>query len=324
MNPVVLGIIAFLVVIWGVGIGAVILTYRRQSAAETRLGELTKGGQVATIPAGEAGPRPGFLIEGINRALAGRSFAEGIARDLARADLKITVGEYLALHLILAVGLGFITAFLRQNMIAGVIVGIVALFLPRIYVGNQKRSRLNRFDSQLPDMLNLIVNGLRAGYSVTQALEAVSRELPPPISVEFRRVVQEMQLGLPPETALSNLTRRIPSKDLDFVVTAMNVQREVGGNLAEILDTISFTIRERIRIRGEIETLTAQGRMTGIVISLLPIGLGIFLYIINPDYMGEFFTLDSFWLCGYGALVLAGILIIVGWLAVMKIVDIEV
>jgi tight adherence protein B len=324
MTPVVFGIIAFLVVVWGLGIGALILTFRRQSAAEARLGELTQGGQVATIPAADSGPRPGFLIEGINRALAGRSFAEGIARDLARADLKITVGEYLALHLILALGLGFITAFLRQNIIAGVIVGAIGLFLPRIYVGSQQRSRLNRFDSQLPDMLNLIVNGLRAGYSVTQALEAVSRELPPPISVEFRRVVQEMQLGLPPDAALANLTRRIPSKDLDFVVTAMNVQREVGGNLAEILDTISFTIRERIRIRGEIETLTAQGRMTGIVISLLPVGLGILLYVLNPDYMGQFFIADSFWLCGYGALALAAVLIIVGWAAVMKIVDIEV
>ncbi|MGQ0604824.1 MAG: type II secretion system F family protein [Anaerolineales bacterium] len=323
MNPLVLGIIAFLVVIWGVGIGAVILTYRRQSAAETRLGELTQGVQVVTSPT-ETGPRPGLLMEGLNRALAGRSFAEGISRDLARADIKITVGEYLALHLILALGLGFITAFLRQNVIAGVLVGVIALFIPRIYVGNRKRSRLSRFDGQLPDMLNLVVNGLRAGYSVTQALEAVSRELPPPISVEFRRVVQEMQLGLPPDAALSNLTRRIPSKDLDFVVTAMNVQREVGGNLAEILDTISFTIRERIRIRGEIETLTAQGRMTGIVISLLPVGMGILLYVLNPDYMGQFFIADSFWLCGYGALALAAVLIIVGWAAVMKIVDIEV
>ena len=109
--------------------------------------------------------------------------------------------------------------------------------------------RLTRFNDQLSDMLNLMVNGLRAGYSTLQAMEAVSKELPTPISDEFRRVVQEMQIGIPMDTALQNLLRRIPSDDLDFVVTAINVQREVGGNLSEILDTISFTIRERVKIK---------------------------------------------------------------------------
>ena len=322
MSGLVIGIIAFLVLLWAAGIGVTVFFLRRQTTAEERLVELTRGVQTVAAPkAAESGPRAGFLIEGINRAIAGRGFAENITRDLARADLKITVGEFLALHLILAVGAFVVLAFVRQDMVAGVIGALVSLFVPRWYVGNQKKSRLTRFDNQLADMLNLVVNGLRAGYSVNQAMESVSKELPPPISVEFKRVVQEMQIGLTMETALANLNRRIPSKDLDFVTTAMNIQREVGGNLAEILDTISFTIRERVRIKGEIETLTAQGMMTGTVISILPIGLGVLLYFLNPKYIGLFFSSG---ICGWVALAVAGLLIGIGYAIVRKIVDIEV
>src|SRR5690606_20311828 len=149
----------------------------------------------------------------------------------------------------------------------------------------QQRKRLQKFNDQLPDMLNLMVNGLRAGYSTMQALEAVSKELPSPINDEFKRVVQEMQIGISMETALDNLLRRIPSDDLDFVVTAVNVQREVGGNLSEILDNISFTIRERIRIKGEVRVLTAQVRTSGTVLSLIPFGLTLVLWFLNPEYL---------------------------------------
>ena len=135
----------------------------------------------------------------------------------------------------------------------------------------QQAKRLVKFNDQLADMLNLMVNGLRAGYSTMQAMEAVSKELPAPICDEFRRVVQEMQLGIPMETSLDNLLRRIPSDDLDLVITAINVQREVGGNLAEILDTISYTIRERVRIKGEIRVLTSQVMYSGRLLSMLPV-----------------------------------------------------
>jgi tight adherence protein B len=340
MTPIVIAIVGGIVLLWLIAIGAFVLLGRRQTVVEERLGEFTKVGQVAVAaPREEAvGPRVSPLGELFNRALEGRSFADGISRDLARADLKLNVGEYLALHVISAFGLTFVGWLLggRDFSLASIVfavgAGLFGLFVPRIYVGYQQRGRLTRFDNQLGDMLNLVVNGLRAGYSVMQALEAVSRELPPPISAEFRRVVQEMQLGLPMETALSNLTRRIPSKDLDFVVTAINVQREVGGNLAEILDTISYTIRERVRIKGEIATLTAQGMMTGYVISGLPIALGLFLYIVNRAYMGQFFMrvpgksllADTYFLCGIGMVITALLMIGIGFAIVMKIVNIEV
>jgi len=154
-------------------------------------------------------------------------------------------------------------------------------------------------------------------------MEAVSKELPPPICDEFRRVVQEMQLGVPMEATLENLMRRIPSEDLDLVITAINVQREVGGNLADILDTISYTIRERVRIKGEIRVLTAQVMYSGRFLAMLPIILTGILYFLNREYLMEFFKPESV-PCGYIALGLAGILIISGYFAMNKLADIEV
>jgi tight adherence protein B len=156
-----------------------------------------------------------------------------------------------------------------------------------------------------------------------QAMEAVSKELPPPISDEFHRVVQEMQLGVPMERALDNLLRRIPSDDLDLVITALNVQREVGGNLAEILDTITYTIRERVRIKGEIRVMTSQVMYSGRFLSLMPILVILILYLLNREYMTEFFKPENV-PCGYIALGLAGLLIISGYFAMNKLGDIEV
>ena len=156
-----------------------------------------------------------------------------------------------------------------------------------------------------------------------QAMEAVSKELPAPISDEFRRVVQEMQLGVSMEKALDHLIRRIPSEDLDLVITAINVQREVGGNLAEILDTISFTIRERVRIKGEIRVMVSQQMYSGKFLAILPIMVVGILYLLNRDYMMEFFKPDNA-PCGYIGLGLAGVLIVVGYFAMTKLAQIEV
>jgi tight adherence protein B len=305
-----------------------VLLDRRRTVVEERLGQITQSGQIIAAPAAEAaGPRSSTLSTLVNQALVGRGFGERIQRDLARADVKLNVAEYLALHIILALG-GFVIGYiLGHGLFLAVIFAIGAFFIPRIYVGQQQSARLRNFDGQLGDMLNLVVNGLRAGYSSMQALESVSRELPPPISVEFHRVVQEIQLGLPQEGALANLTRRVPSADLDFVVTAINVQREVGGNLAEILDNISYTIRERVRIRGEISTLTAQGQITAWVISLLPIGLALLLFVLNRSYMLNFFGPPFVFglpVCGLAMLVAALIMIGTGFAIVQKIVDIEI
>ena len=264
----------------------------------------------------------GALTDWVNKRVEKSSLGDRIARDLARADLKFKPGEYMALYVIAMVGGALIAYMAGGRLLLSALIGaVIGFFLPGWYVNSQKAKRLVRFNDQLPDMLNLVVNGLRAGYSTMQAMEAVSKELPAPICDEFKRVVQEMQLGIPMEKALENLLRRIPSEDLDFVVTAINVQREVGGNLAEIMDVISYTIRERVRIKGEIRALTAQAIYSGRALAVMPIGLLCILYFLNRSYVMEFFK-NGF--CGWLPLVAAGILIAFGYFVMTRIANVEV
>lgn len=266
----------------------------------------------------------GVLTDWVNKRVEKSTFGDRISRELARADLKFKPGEYIALYVIAIMG-GALIAFLLGGrlLLSAFIGGGIGALLPRMYVKSQQSKRLTRFNDQLPDMLNLTVNGLRAGFSTLQAMEAVSKELPAPICDEFRRVVQEMQLGIPMEKALDNLLRRIPSQDLDFLVTAINVQREVGGNLAEIMDVISYTIRERVRIKGDIRALTAQAIYSGRALALMPIGLLCILWFLNRSYVMEFFNKDNI-LCGGIALGSAGVLITVGYFVMTRIANIEV
>ena len=264
------------------------------------------------------------LTDWVNKRVEKSSFGGRISRELARADLKFKPGEYIGLYVIAVMG-GALIAFLLGGrlLLSAIIGGGIGALLPRMYVKSQQSKRLTRFNGQLPDMLNLMVNGLRAGFSTLQAMEAVSKELPPPICDEFRRVVQEMQLGIPMEKALDNLLRRIPSQDLDFLITAINVQREVGGNLAEIMDVISYTIRERIRIKGDIRALTAQAIYSGRALALMPIGLLCILWFLNRSYVMEFFNKETI-LCGGIALGGAGVLITVGYFVLTRIANVEV
>jgi tight adherence protein B len=270
------------VVLVAIIVGVVIASNRERAIVEQRLGQYLDDGSQKK----KAEEKSDRAMDWVSKKVEKTTFGDKIARNLARADLKFKVGEYFALIFAAAFALGLLAWFLgNQHWASGLIGAAAGGFAPSIYVKVMQGQRLQKFQDQLPDMLNLMVNGLRAGYSTMQAVEAVSKELPPPICDEFRRVVQEMQIGIPMETALDNLLRRIPSPDLDFVVTAINVQREVGGNLSEILDSISFTIRERIRIKGEVRVLTSQVRASGTVLSLIPIGLACLLWFISPAYI---------------------------------------
>lgn len=306
-------------------VGLLISVFGGQSVVEERLGRYTEaGGLTFTSDSAEgAVQRPTPLSDFFNRMGEGTDLFAGISKNLARANIKLRPAEYIAAMVASSLAAGFVGMVLGGSIILAILGLIVGPFIPGIYVKSAEGRRLKKFDSQLGDMLNLTVNGLRAGYSTLQAMEAVSRELPAPVSEEFRRVVQEMQLGIPMEEALDHLLRRISSEDLDLVITAINVQREVGGNLAEILDTISFTIRERVRIKGEISALTAQGRATAWVISALPIALTVLLFVVNREYIMEFFNPETR-ACGYPLLGLAGLMIVVGFLAVQKIVSIDI
>jgi tight adherence protein B len=318
MNPTIIlfggGVLLLLLLI----VGVIVSITSERSLVEERLGrflEDEKGGH-------EREPEGSRITDWVNRRVAKSSLGDRVARELARADLKFKVAEYFALMFISTVLVGFVAYMLQPLIYSAIIGAVIGLFLPRFYVKRQQTVRLKKFDDQLGDMLNLMVNGLRAGYSTAQAMEAVSKELPAPICDEFHRVVQEMQIGISMERALENLLRRIPSEDLDFIITAINVQREVGGNLAEIMDTISFTIRERVRIKGEIRVMTAQVRTSGMVLSLIPVFLTIALWFVSPEYIGSFF--DRGPTCGWIAVGTIVGMIVAGYFVMMKIADIEV
>jgi tight adherence protein B len=300
-------------------IGAVVSSSSEQKLVEQRLDQYLDGGQVAA----DRQTQNTALTEWVSQRVEHTSLGERISRDLARADLKFKAGEYVALIVIAIIAVGAIAWLLGgRNPISFLIGAVGGYFIPGFYVRRQQAQRLKKFNEQLSDMINLMVNGLRAGYSTMQAMEAVSKELPPPICDEFRRVVQEMQIGIPMEAALENLLRRIPSEDLDFMVTAINVQREVGGNLSEILDTISFTIRERVRIKGEIRALTAQVRTSGAVLSMVPVFLALMIWFISPTYLSSF--LDDGPICAGAIVAVILVLLGLGYFIMMRIADIEV
>lgn len=325
-------VIGVLVVFLFIGAGVAFVAGSGQRTVDERLEQFVGGATPVEIEeAVEVAGNRTDMADRLDKAIAGRGFSGRIRQRIAEADLKLRVTEYIGLQFVCAlVGVGVAFFFFRGSIIFMALGAIIGLRVPRIYATNTAASRLRKFDNQLSDTLNLWVNSLRSGYSVLQGMEAIATELAPPVSKEFERVVQEVRLGLTLSQALNNLYRRVPSEDLDLVNTAINIQREVGGNLAEILDIISFTIRERVRIKGEIRTLTAQQRASGWIISLLPVALAGVLYLINPEYISELFIKERPWIvtnvfpCGWLILGITAIMIFIGLQAIRKIVDIEV
>lgn len=327
---IVLGLVGFLLI---AGATVALVTGGGKQDVDQRLEQFVSTTTVVDIPE-ESASRPGGpdVADRMDKALSGRNFFQPAKDKIAKADVKLRVTEYLMLMLICAcigAALGYFLPKDNSRLLA--VVGfLIGSRVPPFYINYAASRRMRSFDSQLSDTLNLWVNALRSGYSVLQAMEAIATELPPPVSVEFERVVQEVRLGLSVAQALDNMYKRVPSEDLDLVITAVNIQREVGGNLAEVLDNISFTIRERVRIKGEIRTLTAQGRISGTIISLLPVALGFILYLINPGYVSELWVKEAPWIwpevipCGYLMLGAGLIMIASGWFAIRKIVSIEV
>lgn len=260
----------------------------------------------------------------VEKSVGKQTFGKNVQRKLAQADLKLTLFEFMLIKVALMV-VGLLVGFylgrggslqLILFSLAGVAVGFFALDW---YVKFRLGKRIKDFNGQLGDTIGLMANSLRSGYSLLQSMELVSREAPDPIGAEFKRVVREVGLGLTAQDALNNLLRRMPSDDLDLLITAINIQYEVGGNLAQILDTIAHTIRERVRIKGEIAVLTAQGRMSGYLITALPGLIGVVVTVINPTYMSVLF--DFPWvimpICG-------GLMVFAGYMVIRKIVNIEV
>lgn len=255
------------------------------------------------------------LAKGLGRLQQGRR----IELLMQQADWPIRGTEFEAILLLWGGLVGLITflvtlkgAMFFAGALAGILMGLALL-------GLRIRRRRKKFTNQLGDMLTMVANALRAGFSFMQAFELISREMDAPMGREVQLVVNEVNLGNTLESALDNMQRRVASPDFELVVTAVLIQRQVGGDLASILDTISETIAERVRMRREVMALTAQGRLSGIVVAVIPVALGLFLEIVNPGYLNPLLETDLGRMFIIGAIIMD----MIGFLVIKRIVDIR-
>ena len=249
--------------------------------------------------------------------------SEKVALQLERAGLPLRVGEYYMIRwgvaaLFFVLPLVFTQSLLMLLVAAGS--GLVGYMVPAVWINAKRKGRMTRNNAQLGEMLGLVSNSLKSGYGLMQSFEFAAKQMQPPLALELRRMLREANLGLSAEDSLNAMGERIDSKDLDMVLIAINIQRTVGGNLAEILDQVAFTMRERERIRGEVVTLTSQQKMTGIVIGGLPVMMFLIFMVMNPGYMSLLFTE----MAGRVMLAMSVGLEFLGYLTIKRIMAIEI
>ncbi len=244
---------------------------------------------------------------------------EKIEDELMKADLQITSEELLVIKILSSSAVSFLVYAVSKDYFMPLIVFILIWNIPRFVISKRKKDRIKTFDSQLNEGITIISNSLKAGYSFLQAVAVVTEETKDPFSKEFKKLLKEMSLGISEEESLKSFLERMESEDLRLVINAILIQKDIGGNLSEILDNISETIRERQKIKGELRTLTAQGKLSGIIVMLIPIFLGAFIYVFNKKYMMVLFTTPT----GIAMISASIISEIFGLLIIRKIVNIE-
>jgi tight adherence protein B len=250
---------------------------------------------LAAYPIAEQEGRPPAAVRTDKAGAAAQGgWSARTALQLDRAGLQLRVSEYLILRASAAV-LGFLLVALISGahpvgLVAASIVAVFGFMLPAFIVQMLRVRRVHKMNEQLEQMVSMVSNSLKAGFGLLQSLEQASQQLSPPLSSELLRVVRETDVGATLEDALTDLAERVESYDLDMIVTAILIQRTVGGNLAEVLDNVGHTIRERVRIAGEVNTLTTQKKLSGVVIALLPMALALLFFAMDPDYMSLLFT----------------------------------
>lgn len=259
----------------------------------------------------------------LSNFLGGMKGSEKVANFLEQSGIPLRVGEYYMIRWACA-GLFFLVPLVFGvnifNLGLSLGLAVVGYWVPSQYVGGQRKKRKERINGQLVDLLGMVSNSLKSGYGLMQSFEFAGRQLPDPLGLEVRRMLREATLGMSAEQSLTQLGKRMESADMDMVLTAINIQRAVGGNLSEILDKVAFTMRERERIRGEIATLTSQQKMTGIVIGGLPIFMFAIFMVVNADYMSLLFTTFA------GRIIMVGgiFMEVMGYFTIKKIMAIEV
>lgn len=242
-----------------------------------------------------------------------------LEHELMKADLPVTVEELLVVKMLSSSAFAFLAFAIFKNCFIVIVVCVLIWNVPRFIILKRKKDKIKNFDSQLNEGITIISNSLKAGYSFLQAIAVVSEETSDPFSKEFKKLLKEMSLGISEEDALKNLLSRVESEDLKLIINVILIQKDIGGNLSEILDNISETIRERQKIKNELKTLTAQGRLSGVILMLIPILLGITIYLFNRDYILLLFT-TSIGLTMVAAAVLSELF---GLLMIRKIINID-
>jgi tight adherence protein B len=259
-------------------------------------------------------------VPSLNRILVHFNIAVQMDKRLKQANLEMKVGTFFLLSCLLF-GLGLLAGALwHWPLLISLIVGGFLCTIPTFVIHVRKNNRIKRFIMYFPEALEMFARSLRAGHSFTGAIQLVGQEMPDPIGMEFQKVFDEQNLGIPLRTALIGLTNRIDILDVKFFVTAVLIQRETGGNLAEIVDKIAYVIRERFRIQGQLKIHTAQARLTGIVLAFLPIGVAFILFLLSPGYMKPLWTEPV----GRSMILGAIILQIMGMLVIRKIIRIKI
>lgn len=297
---------------------------KKDRAVEARMRAVIQPGSQPSSKAAVAEPGTGWIPLNVSkfgtRFAQSRGFSDRLDAELEAAGVSLRSGEFVVASAVAALVFGVIgAAILRNALLALIIAGVGAAF-PTLLLRSALGKRADHLREQLPDVLTIMASSLRAGHSFMQALDTVAKEIAQPAATEFQRVVAEIRLGRPAEDALEALAERVGSADFMWAVLAVNIQREVGGNLAEILDNVADTLRERATLRRQIKVLTAEGRLSAWVLALLPVGIALYMTAANPHYIGLLVTTTI------GRVMLAGGLLLMGigiyWMR--RIVEIDV
>jgi len=295
---------------------------RRDESLAARLELLSD--EVAVARYGVEARTPGRqrveIAEKLNTAISSRGFARSIARRLEQANLPFTVAEWLLISVAVPLLLALAAVVVWRELLLVPVMLLVGLFAPQLWLNSLRNRRSTLFSEQLAETLSLLVSALRGGFSLSQSLAMVAREAPQPTRAELERVVQEIQIGVSLNDALDNLCTRLTVEDLELVITAIKVNARVGGNLTEILESISTTIRERAKLRREVQVITSMQRMSAYVIGLLPPALALIIYTINKEYMMRLFA-PGWTLC---IPILATVFAVTGFFTIRKLADIKV
>lgn len=259
------------------------------------------------------------LFSSLGKNFTGLSFTKKVETELDKADILLRVEEFIGMNICVAIGGGLLVLLFTNNASFALLGLLLGAFLPSLFVYRQKLKRAEMLSEEIGESLTGMSNSLRAGYSFQQAMDLIARETQGPLGKEYRRTLREINLGVTTDQALQNLVKRVNNEDMELMISTVLIQRSIGGNLAEIFDKIAETIRQRIRMKGEIRVLTAQGRFSSWVLGAMPIVLLVVISMMNPDYIKMFFETPL----GWGLLAYAAISEVIGFILIKKVTNIE-